>query len=155
MNKYNLSPTALETIKRRIPHGRTILELGSGEGTRAIVDMGYQVYSVEAHEEWLNKYGSIYIHAPLKDYEFGTWFDVDKISPVIQLLDYDLLIIDGPRGSEGRCNYVYFSDLFSPEHYLIDDTERRGEYAIYKHLEQKLQRQGKEYTEDGKSFIWL
>ena len=155
MNRYNLSKTALQTIQKNLLPNSVILELGSGEGTKALVDMGYQVYSIEAHEEWLGKYGSIYVHAPLKEYEFGTWFDVDKISPVVQMLEYDLLIIDGPRGSEGRVNFVYFSDLFEPASYLIDDTERRGEYAIYKHLEQKLQKKGREYTENGKSFIWL
>lgn len=117
--------------------------------------MGYQVYSVEAHQEWVGKYGSTYIHAPLKEYEFGTWFDVDKIAPVVSMLSYSLLIIDGPRGSEGRGNYIYFADMFQPDHYLIDDTERRGEYAIYKFLENKEGRKGKEYTEEGKSFIWL
>jgi hypothetical protein len=129
--------------------------MGSGEGTQRLVDMGYTVYSIEAHREWVGKYGSTYIHAPLRQYEFGTWFDVDPITRVIDSLPYDLLIIDGPRGKEGRGNFVYFSDLFSPDHYLIDDTERRGEYAIYKHLEHKLGKLGKEYTENGKSFVWL
>jgi len=154
MNSYNLPPKALELISK-LPKDAKIVELGSGEGSGEIVKMGYNLLSIEAHEEWVEKYHSNYVHAKLRKYEFGTWFDVDSLTPIVDLLDCDLLIIDGPRGSEGRTNFVHFANLFEAKHYLIDDTERRGEYAIYKYLEVKTGRVGTEYTDGNKKFVWL
>ncbi|MEE3090119.1 MAG: hypothetical protein VX306_02515, partial [Candidatus Thermoplasmatota archaeon] len=42
----------LTAIERLVPQGSTVLELGSGDGTAALVER-YTVYSVEDEEAWV------------------------------------------------------------------------------------------------------
>ena len=61
----------------------TLLELGSGRAT-AIFAKHYKVYSVEENPEWLNKYNSTYIHAPIKK----GWYDIDILKKELELDKY-------------------------------------------------------------------
>lgn len=158
LTRYNLLPKSFEIIDQKLNGKGTILELGTGEGTAELIKRGYQVYSIEAHREWM-KYKSEYIYAPLKKYKKKTkeyqWYDKQYLTS-LKAIPYNLLIIDGPRGNEGRGNIVHFLDLFDlSTHILIDDTERAGEYAIYEAIRKAIGREGTTYKQGDKEFIWI
>ena len=75
---------------------RTILELGSGEGTTYQLSQFFNMISIEDQKEWVGKYDSDYIYAPLVPYrckhmidwvgdkytEWG-WYDTDAVVPLV------------------------------------------------------------------------
>lgn len=148
-NKTNLDGWAIpveafEWIYKNIPHGSTILELGSGNGTKELVKY-YKVYSIEQNKEWVNKVPeSNYIYAPLKHYDFATkgsccWFDDKCIDELPE--KYDLLIIDGPIGIN-RVNFLHFTDKFKKDiPYLIDDTNREKDKEMALEVAKKLNKE--------------
>ena len=66
---YSVDRELIDQMRKVVPSG-TLLEFGSGRATE-IFSKYYRVYSVEENSEWLNKYRSTYIHAPIKD----GWYD--------------------------------------------------------------------------------
>ena len=125
---YAVRFSLLKWVKNNIPAGHAILELGSGSGTTQELSKTYQLYSVEHDKEWLRKYRSHYIHAPL----VNGWYDLN-MRPLLPRL-YNLLIIDGPPG-EDRVNIIKHFDMFLQYvPVIIDDTERPGEKEIIRHL---------------------
>lgn len=110
----------------------TIVELGSGEGTLLLRDLG-RVVSIEHDETFLrHQPGAEFIHAPIK----GGWYDPEAIRG--ELPDkYDCLIVDGPPGDIGRCGLLNHMDLFQKVPILIDDIQRRPEAELALLLGQK------------------
>jgi hypothetical protein len=130
LDGWAIPKEAFEWIYNNLPHGSTILELGSGNGTKELVKY-YNVISIEENEKWLDVVPeSKYIYAPLKEYPFSNahsccWYDDSCLS---ELPDkYDLLIIDGPVGNN-RSNFLHFMSFFKTNiPYVIDDTNRGGD----------------------------
>lgn len=148
-NKENLDGWAIpreafKWIIENIPKGSTILELGSGNGTKELVKY-YNVISVEENEKWVGVVPeSNYIYSPLKEYPFVNnhsccWYDDDKLNHLPK--EYDLLIIDGPVGNN-RGNFIHFTDKFKKDiPYLIDDTQREGDRKMALSLTKQLDKQ--------------
>ena len=127
LNGWALPEEAVGWIYKNIPEGSTVLELGSGTGTRELVKR-YNVYSVEQNQRWLGLVPeSNYIYGPIKSYPNNVpkskgWFD-DSIFDKLPK-EYDLLIIDGPVCND-RCNFVNFYKRFRLDvPIVIDDTQR-------------------------------
>jgi hypothetical protein len=126
LDRWAIPREAFEWIYENLPHGSTILELGSGNGTKELVKY-YNVVSIEQNESWVNLVPeSKYIYAPLKEYEFSNphscWYDDSCLTQLPT--EYDLLIIDGPIRSN-RGNFVHFMEYFKKDiPYVIDDTNR-------------------------------
>jgi len=143
LNGWALPEEAFEWIINNLPHGSTILELGSGNGTKELVKY-YKVYSVEQDEKWMNLVPqSNYIYGSLKEYDYANnhsccWYDdsiLDKLPK-----EYDLLIIDGPVGNN-RGNFIHFMDYFKKDvPYVIDDTNRDGDKKMALDVSEKLQK---------------
>ena len=139
LNGWALDREAFLRISELVPRGGTILELGSGEGSQILCKMGYQVYSVEHDMAYYQKalalefLGQIII-ARLVD----GWYDPDIIkrySPV----SYDLLIVDGPVGSEARIHLMKHLHLFRHDiPWLIDDTHRPHEAKMAEVIAREL-----------------
>ncbi len=123
-------------IREILPEGKTILELGSGEGTAELVKH-WNVYSVEDKEEWLGKYHDKYIRAPLKEHKpvhklpGDVWYDPQVLSRLLPKR-YDLLLIDGPcRQDASRSGFIKYKILFDFNVPLIfDDVNRTGDFDI-------------------------
>ena len=132
----------LAAIERLVPEGGTVLELGSGDGTAALVER-YRVYSVEDDEAWVGHCeGATYIHAPFNDPRGKRpgWYDVDALRQGLPET-YDLLLIDGPAGHKGRDGILHHLDLFRTDvHILVDDTVRTHEADIARELAMRLNR---------------
>lgn len=132
----------LTAIERLVPQGSTVLELGSGDGTAALVER-YTVYSVEDEEAWVGHCeGATYIHAPFTSPEGNLpgWYDVEALRQGLPET-YDLLLIDGPAGHKGRDGILHHLDLFRTDvPIVVDDTVRSHEADIARELALRLNR---------------
>ena len=100
----------------------TILELGSGGGSQILIRSGFKVMAVEHSDSWVNRFDNVeYFHAPLvkhkpvKGFDHYLWYDKRVIRTIPHT--YQLMIIDGPPGCEGRSGFLKYFDLF-PSHDL-------------------------------------
>ena len=132
---------AFEWIRDNIPEGSTILELGSGNGTKELVKW-YNVYSIEEDEKWVDIVPeSNYIYSPLEKCDNPVknsccWYSEDSLKGIPT--DYDLLIIDGPKGSN-RGNIKNFIHIFKSDiPFIIDDTQRDIDKEMALHLSELL-----------------
>ena len=140
LNNWAISNELFQWIKNNLPEGKTILEFGSGTGTIELTKY-WKVYSVEQNKQWVGKAPlSNYIHAPLKN----EWYDEEIVFNNIPK-NYDLILIDGPAGSDFRGGIdKHFHKLKSDIPIILDDTHREKDknHAI------KLAKQlGKEWIE--------
>ena len=67
----SMTKDCVEYIKKILPKGSTILELGSGYGTTWLADAGYKMYSVENQPEWFDRFPNhtTYINCRSKPYD--------------------------------------------------------------------------------------
>lgn len=147
MNDGNISETTIAIINTLLPVAkrRTILELGSGEGTQRLADLGFKMISIEHSEEWVGKYDSTYIHADLRWVKPTKQFPDSKIwyHPIIlkhtvakMKGKYDLILIDGPPryvGKEkvGRGGLFKYREMFDWDVPVIfDDTHRELDWKL-------------------------
>jgi hypothetical protein len=147
---WSISKEMFDWISNNIPDGSTIVELGSGRGTKELVKK-YVVYSIEHDIEWIGfEEKSNYIYAPLVD----GWYDVSIVKNELPE-KYDLLIVDGPI-REDRINFIKNYGIFNTNiPIIIDDTNRIEDKEMSILLSDKLQREPIEIGNDEKSFIIL
>lgn len=148
---WALPPDAFEFLGSRLSPESTIVELGSGEGTRRLVDCYARVFSVEHDEKYVGKYDSNYIHAPIVD----GWYDRTAIAYGLPSR-MDCLIIDGPTGAIGRQGVLRHLDLFGPVPMLVDDVHRGAEREIIMAIAaQRQQRFAVHCLPDGRAFATI
>ena len=138
---YMISEELYQWILDNITKGSRILELGSGDGTKILAEH-YTMFSIENNKDWLNKYDSIYIYAPI----VNGWFDVEAIKRQIPK-DYDFILVDAPPAftEEARMGFYHNINLFNTNvPIIIDDTHRAGEKRLANYLKKHL---GKDYEE--------
>jgi hypothetical protein len=158
LNGWAISTEALDIIMHLLPKGSTILELGSGTGTKELVKR-YKVYSIEQNSKWLGYCPeATYIHAPLKTYNSNgktfNWFDADKVIPNLPE-KYDFLLIDAPIGGD-RGSFIYFRHLFKTNvPYLIDDTQRKIDLELAIKLSELTGKSMEEFKGREKNFSIL
>lgn len=130
---WSISKELFDWILSNLSKGSTILELGSGSGTKELVKF-YNVYSVEHDIKWVDLVPeSTYIHAPLVD----GWYDVEILKDKLPK-EYDLLLIDGPIG-ESRINIINHYDMFNKNiPIIIDDTNRENDKNMSLFLSEKF-----------------
>lgn len=113
-----LPDEAFSCLARRLHENAHVLELGSGEGTRRLVER-YLVTSIEHDPVYLGRYGARYIHAPL----VNGWYDPEVIRTELDGRAFDAVIIDGPPGPL-RLGAIAHLGLLPEVPTLIDDTHR-------------------------------
>lgn len=130
---------AFEWIESNIEYGNTILEFGSGKGTKRLCN-NYEVFSVEHNVEWLGLAESNYIYAPIvlnENHIIGNeigWYDPNPIREAIPK-NISLIIIDGPPANIGRSGILDNLDLvIECDYILIDDMQRPREYELSQKL---------------------
>lgn len=154
LSNWSISNELYKLIKLILQKEDTILELGSGEGTKRLL-LDFNVISIEHDKEWLNyvKNGK-YIFAPIKNYGNYNWYDDSFINQIPT--NYNLLLIDGPPGRIGRYGLIHHIDKFyngSPM--ILDDTQRPEELKLAKELAKKYNKEISEYKSEKKNFILL
>lgn len=136
LGDWSIDPKLVEYIEWALPEGSTILELGSGYGTQVLADLGYEMHSVEHQLEYVGKYNSSYIYAPLEEMKpvrnhpkATSWYNRDKLAGGLDGLHYDLLLIDGPPAH--RSGFIKYFTMFDPKAIMVfDDLQRDRERKI-------------------------
>lgn len=150
-NAWAISEQLYFTILDILPVGSTILELGSGTGTRELCKY-YKVISIEHNPDWLNKSGAEYIYAPLID---DYWYNPAIIARALENRSYDLLLIDGPPQFR-RAGVVDNFDLFKQNIPIIfDDVSRNEDAYAMNRLAEKLDKKPKIYMMGIKGFALI
>lgn len=134
LNGWAISEDLFIYIVETLPVGSTILELGSGTGTLELSKY-YKMVSIEHDKEWLNKYDSHYIYAPLVD---DLWYDGEILHRELKNIDYHLILVDGPPQHRRKGILNYF-DLFNWNvPVIVDDINRQYDMdvaiSLAKHL---------------------
>ena len=146
-NPVRMSDTMVLWVCKNIPSGSTILELGSGEGSKILHDNGYTMYSVEHSLDWLNKYDGInYVYAPITEHKpvkgfepQCSWYDKDAISRIPK--GYKCIIVDGPPDRIGRSGFYKYLSLFDTDvPIIVDDLNRGLDYKLALRVSAKLKR---------------
>jgi len=115
-----ISESMYRWITAHLPAGKHILELGSGDASTRFLSSSYRMTSVEHNPAYVNKYRSRYIHAPI----VNGWYDTAILETQLPR-DYDLILVDGPVGSEPRAGFKNNLGLFKTNvPIIIDDTWR-------------------------------
>lgn len=138
--KAHFGDDLLHLLDSKLSPGATVLELGSGRSTERMVEAGYEVYTVEEHEVYLDKTpGATYIHAPLVDYydkqlqKKLQWYDRKALASGLPA-NYDVLIVDGPDGQSpklARYGAGRYYEMFDPAvPILIDDLQQPFVYMM-------------------------
>ena len=129
-------------IRKVLPEGSTILELGSGWGTSQLVKY-YNVFSVEHDPEYQDLYHDQYLCSPLKqhkavkNHEGEVWYDAKVLGGLLLGLEYDLLLIDGPPTY--RAGFVKYFSLFDSTAIMIfDDVNRSKDNKVMVSIAGKL-----------------
>jgi len=124
----------LQRMVECVPNG-ILLELGSGGGTLELSKY-YKIYSVEHDYNWLNRYPTNYIYAPI----INGWYDVSILKQEISF-EYDILLVDGPPGFIGRGGFCEHLDLFCHNiPIFIDDVHRLDDLNLLMCVANKLNR---------------
>jgi hypothetical protein len=135
----------------------SVLEFGSGEGTKKLLEWGIRVKSVEHDPEWLGKIehpNHSYIHAPIVPFknkyyrEDNGWYDLDKILLATKDFYYDFIIVDGPPRYIGRGGFdIYFETLgLQSVPIIFDDVHRLWEHRLAGKIAEKLKRHYSVFT---------
>lgn len=126
MSSWALPDEVFTFLKHRLIASSAVLELGSGAGTRKLVQLFGRVHTVEHDALYLNQAeGAQYIHAQIED----GWYSARTLRE--RLPDrYDCLVVDGPPGVIGRAGLLRHLDLFQPVPTVVDDVHRRPEHDL-------------------------
>ena len=137
-----------------VPEQSTILELGSGFGTSALVKH-WNVFSVEENPQWVNAYHNQYIYAPIKN----DWYDRQALKVLPD--SYDVLLVDGPaHGTRTEMNkYLDVLKLNTSgcKFVIFDDVDRPLDLSCYKDFLQIINSYETDIisTTSGKAFAFI
>jgi len=152
IGSISIGNKTVEFIKKVLPEGKTILELGSGNGTITLSDW-YNMISVENQPEWQDQFPlcTTYINVGNKMYDNQYqapadipnqkgWYNPDDLIPQLpHKNDYHLILIDGPGGWLGRAGFLKHLDYFNTNiPIILDDCHREAERIILDKLAKKL-----------------
>lgn len=156
---WNIDQELFGYIAKTLPVGGTILELGSGAGTGALVER-WNVYSIEENKQYVGLYHNQYIFAPIID----DWYDLEAISRSVPE-KYDLMLVDGPAyGTRNNMNAhldslrVYSSGCKT---FVFDDVHRAPDQLCYETFLRQISTKltvrstGRHNTSGGKSFAFI
>jgi len=152
MGGWTIGGKCFEAIDELLEEGDTILELGSGEGSRALAE-AYNVYSVEHDRDWFNRFENVnYIWASIVPNGGYDWYDAGQIERH-RPEHYDLLLIDGPPGHIGRRGILEHLDLFDLDrHIVVDDVNREEEKSLLVELSEITGREFEIVRDGNKAF---
>lgn len=148
-HKGSMTKETFDLIQELLPHGSTILEMGSGYGTKILSEY-YTMYSIEHNPKWINSHDSNYIYCPVVQQtnpvyqrqdlpnnipgnilQFNEWYDIDTILDQLPK-KYDMLFIDGPNSDYRRTNFISHIDKFNTNAvWLFDDVNREFDRRTY------------------------
>ena len=179
---WAIQEACFNLIREILPEGKTILEMGSGEGTHILSEY-YNMISIEDQPEWVGRYKSHYIEVPIRNYVKNNiktsglfkfednnlytapdlpgeksptqqgWYDYEILTEKLKGLKYDLILIDGPNGTIGRGGFLKHIDIFNTNvPIMIDDAGREAEKQLMIKLSKVLKRPYKIIDQEKEGF---
>lgn len=126
---WSIDEPVLQFIKDHLKEGSTILELGSGYGSKVLAET-FEIWSVEHNKKFIDAFtGPNYIFAPL----FNGWYNVADLI-VFAPPQYDLILVDGPPGvvHNSRHGFINNIEIFKTDCFILfDDINRAGELELF------------------------
>ena len=128
-----ISPLASKKLLEVIPEGSTVLELGTGFGTKRLTEH-FNVISIENDTQWHQGVSQL-IEVPLVNItktksvakrfpEFLEWYDPEILAQKLDGLEYDAIVVDGPATPDRRPGFYQYRELFKKVPVLFDDVHR-------------------------------
>lgn len=164
LSGWSISPEVLDFLLKNLDKEDIILEFGSGLGSKEI-SKHFDLWSVEHNMKYLYKNTIKNIYAPIKKRKIINpttknlsaeykWYDESIVLNIMNKIEYNCLLVDGPPGIIGREGFYHNMDSFNTNcMIIIDDVNRKDENNLLFRVSKKLQC---EYTvyhcSDGKSF---
>jgi len=134
-----IEKVVFDYIRKTIPEGSVIIELGAGHVSTQALSAFYKLYSVEHNPDFANLYEGVnYILTELKD----GWYDVEVLKGLIPA-NPAMVIIDGCN----RHGILEHMDLFKCDVYLIHDTYREKEIELAHLIGKRVGREPQFFTE--------
>lgn len=138
---WAISEGLFNWIVKNIKNGSTVLEFGSGSGTRELAKY-FDMVSVEHDPRFVGKHHSTYIHATIID----GWYDVKAIKKWLPE-DYRCVLVDGPPSYIGRHGFYDNLSMFKTDVPIIfDDVNREADREVFYKVAKKLGREYKIHT---------
>jgi len=142
-NPWAVSPELLEAVKSILPVDGTILEIGSGSGTKDLRDLAFSVYSIEENMDYVVPSEGPHTTFLVPIDPATNWYDVEALKKALEGLRYDLILIDGPAG-HNREGFIPNFDLFDLDAAIVvDDMHRGSNQRLAEAIKAKT---GREYT---------
>lgn len=130
-----ISQHLIDTIKEFVPKGSKILEFGSGQGTKTLVDAGYDMFSIEENIRFIGVFHNQYCHAEIKD----GWYNLDKVRNFLDGKCFDAVLIDGPAYGERLKILDSGLDFNDFKVIIVDDIERKKDAQLFSILSKDKQ----------------
>lgn len=127
----NICKEMFDFISDKLEAGSTILEFGSGEGSTGQLSKLYKMHSIEHDKKYVDAYDSTYCWAPID--QNTNWYSLNIVEKFLSDVKYDMVLIDGPVGSEPRFGAWHNHELLDlkGKWLIIDDTHRVGEMVLF------------------------
>ena len=128
LGNWSIDYSLYQWIVDNVKDGKVILELGSGNATEYL-SKKWKMISIEEDQDWIDKFDSNYIFAPIKN----DWYDIDSIVNNLPK-KVDVILIDGPAHGK-RIGFFENLDIFlklRPSILIFDDVERQNDFECYK-----------------------
>jgi len=131
-NGFSMCSGILSLIFSNVEKGKTILEFGSGDGTKKLVDHGYTVYSIEENKDFCDLHHDNYLHCPVIGESYETsCYDIDKVLEFVKDINYDVILADGPAHGARHNLIELFSHLNTNVTIFVDDIERESDRMFF------------------------
>ena len=141
---WSIGDGVLEAVRNLVDGNSTILELGSGMGSKSLAEY-CTIFSVEHDDRFLDIHQSVnYIHAPLTEIEplsefnENKWYNSEILREKIPE-KIDLILVDGPPEKHGRSGILYHLDMFDENCiWIIDDVLREKDQKLANYISLKF-----------------
>lgn len=147
MNKHQWGGSGIERclfefIVNMITRGSNIVEFGSGFCSTPALSQISNVYSIDNNPQYIHHFKNVnYILANIQD----NWYNREIVKNFLPK-KYELVLVDGPVGSDYRSGILNNLDIFVDCKYIIHDTYRDSEKILAQNIAQKLNKQITFYT---------
>lgn len=152
---WSIEKECFDKICEILDDNSIIVEFGSGRVSEEL-SKKFNVYSVEHNKEWVNKYKTKYIYAPLvkqQDLEYP-WYDINILKNSLPI-NIDLILIDGPPAGKSsptsRWGFIKNIDIFGDLKKTIlvfDDIQREDDMNHMIAVAEKLDRKFEIFKKD-------
>jgi hypothetical protein len=124
---WSISEDLIKSVQEFIPRAGRILEFGSGNGTFELINLGYQLFSVEENSKFIGLHHSTYCLAEIEN----GWYNKERVLNFLENRDFDALLIDGPAKGDRLKMLEIGIDFEKFKTIIIDDIDREGDRDLF------------------------